>query len=110
MDGSNASPDTVGIPGPFPARGRILGSTARIVDRAGRHKTQSKHMANQQRILAGLTAAEQRQLASLLRKLRLVLTVFPVFSCRGGRCGPAVTERFSRCCPQPGYRSGYDQG
>jgi hypothetical protein len=30
-------------------------------------------MANQQRILAGLTAAEQRQLASLLRKLRITL-------------------------------------
>ena len=73
MDGSNASPDTVGIPGPFPARGRIWGSTARIVDRAGRHKIQSKHMADQQRILAGLTAAEQRQLASLLRKLRITL-------------------------------------
>jgi hypothetical protein len=21
-----------------------------------------------------------------------------------------LPERFSRCCPQPGYRSGYDQG
>ena len=31
------------------------------------------HMANEQRILAGLTAAEQRQLADLLRKLRITL-------------------------------------
>jgi hypothetical protein len=30
-------------------------------------------MANEQRILSGLTAAEQRQLADLLRKLRITL-------------------------------------
>ena len=24
--------------------------------------------------------------------------------------GLLLPERFSRCCPQPGYRSGYDQG
>jgi hypothetical protein len=30
-------------------------------------------MANERRILSGLTAAEQRQLADLLRKLRLAL-------------------------------------
>jgi DNA-binding MarR family transcriptional regulator len=32
-----------------------------------------RHMTNEHRILAGLTAAEQRQLASLLRKLTLTL-------------------------------------
>ena len=37
---------------------------------------------------------------------------------RGSRCslaavaaaGLLLPEGFSRCCPQPGYRSGYDQG
>jgi hypothetical protein len=35
---------------------------------------------------------------------------FPVFSYRGGRCGLLLPEGFSRCCPQPGYRAGRDQG
>jgi hypothetical protein len=40
----------------------------RLIDRAS-----VRHMANEKRILSGLTAAEQRQLADLLRKLRLTL-------------------------------------
>jgi len=36
-------------------------------------KASGKHMANEQRILSGLTKAEQRQLAGLLRKLRITL-------------------------------------
>jgi len=36
-----------------------------------------KHMANERRILSGLTAAEQRQLADLLRKLSLTLPPAP---------------------------------
>jgi hypothetical protein len=32
-----------------------------------------KHLANERRILGGLTAVEQRQLADLLRKLNLAL-------------------------------------
>ena len=33
----------------------------------------AQHLANERRILSGLTAAEQRQLAGLLRKLSLTL-------------------------------------
>jgi DNA-binding MarR family transcriptional regulator len=36
-------------------------------------KATVKHMANEQRIISGLTKAEQRQLAGLLRKLRITL-------------------------------------
>jgi hypothetical protein len=39
-----------------------------LVDRAS-----GEHMANEHRILAGLTAADRRQLAGLLRKLNLTL-------------------------------------
>ena len=36
---------------------------------------------------------------------------FPVFCCRGGPLRAwLLPERFSRCCPQPGCRSGDDQG
>jgi DNA-binding MarR family transcriptional regulator len=36
-------------------------------------KAAVKHMANERQILSGLTAAEQRQLADLLRKLNTTL-------------------------------------
>jgi DNA-binding MarR family transcriptional regulator len=54
-------------PDPSDRRGVLITLTPqgrRLVDKAA-----VKHMANERRILAGLTAAEQRQLAGLLRKL-----------------------------------------
>lgn len=58
-------------PDPSDRRGVLITLTPKgrsLVD-----KTSGKHMANEQRILSGLTEAEQRQLADLLRKLRITL-------------------------------------
>ena len=58
-------------PDPSDRRGVLIALTPkgrRLIDRAS-----VKHMANEKRILSGLTTAEQRQLADLLRKLRLTL-------------------------------------
>jgi DNA-binding MarR family transcriptional regulator len=58
-------------PDPGDRRGVLITLTPRgrrLVDKAA-----VKHMANEKRILSGLTPAEQRQLADLLRKLRLTL-------------------------------------
>jgi len=58
-------------PDPSDRRGILIALTPEgrsLVDKAA-----VKHMANEQRILSGLTAAEQRQLADLLRKLRITL-------------------------------------
>lgn len=58
-------------PDPSDRRGVLITLTPkgrRLVD----HAT-VKHMANERRILSGLTAAEQRELASLLRKLTITL-------------------------------------
>ena len=58
-------------PDPSDRRGVLIALTPkgrRLIDRAT-----VQHMANEKRILSGLTTAEQRQLADLLRKLRLTL-------------------------------------
>jgi DNA-binding MarR family transcriptional regulator len=58
-------------PDPSDRRGVLITLTPegrRLVDQAA-----VAHMANEKRILGGLTPAEQRQLAGLLRKLRLTL-------------------------------------
>ena len=54
-------------PDPGDRRGVLITLTSRgrsLIDRAA-----GKHLANERRILSGLTAAEQRQLAALLRRL-----------------------------------------
>jgi DNA-binding MarR family transcriptional regulator len=58
-------------PDPSDRRGVLITLTPKgrsLVDNAS-----VKHMANEQRIISGLTEAEQRQLADLLRKLRITL-------------------------------------
>jgi DNA-binding MarR family transcriptional regulator len=58
-------------PDPSDRRGVIIALTPqgrRLVDKAA-----VKHLANGRRILSGLSAAEQRQLAGLLRKLSITL-------------------------------------
>jgi DNA-binding MarR family transcriptional regulator len=58
-------------PDPNDRRGVLITLTPKgrsLVDKAS-----VKHMANEQRIISGLTQAEQRQLADLLRKLRITL-------------------------------------
>jgi DNA-binding MarR family transcriptional regulator len=58
-------------PDPSDRRGVLITLTPQgssLVDEAS-----VKHMANERHILAGLTAAEQRQLADLLRKLSITL-------------------------------------
>lgn len=58
-------------PDPGDRRGVLITLTSQgrtLVDSAA-----AKHLANERRILSGLSAAEQRQLASLLRKLSLTL-------------------------------------
>jgi DNA-binding MarR family transcriptional regulator len=58
-------------PDPSDRRGVLITLTPQgssLVDKAA-----VKHMANERHILAGLTAAEQRQLADLLRKLSITL-------------------------------------
>jgi len=58
-------------PDPGDRRGVLITLTPqgrRLVDKAA-----VAHMANEKRILSGLTPADQRQLADLLRKLRLTL-------------------------------------
>jgi len=58
-------------PDPSDRRGVLITLTPkgrRLVDKAS-----VTHMANEERILSGLTAAERRQLAGLLRKLSLTL-------------------------------------
>ena len=58
-------------PDPSDRRGILITLTANgrdLVDRAV-----VKHAANEKRILSGLTRAEQRQLADLLRKLGLTM-------------------------------------
>jgi DNA-binding MarR family transcriptional regulator len=58
-------------PDPRDRRGVLITLTPqgrRLVDSAA-----AEHLANERRILGGLTAAEQRQLAGLLRKLSITL-------------------------------------
>jgi DNA-binding MarR family transcriptional regulator len=58
-------------PDPSDRRGVLIALTPQgrsLVDQAT-----GRHMANERRILSGLTAAEQHQLAGLLRKLRTTL-------------------------------------
>jgi DNA-binding MarR family transcriptional regulator len=58
-------------PDPSDRRGVLITLTPRgrsLVDKAT-----VKHLANERRILSGLTASEQRQLAGLLRKLNITL-------------------------------------
>jgi DNA-binding MarR family transcriptional regulator len=58
-------------PDPDDRRGVLIALTAKgrsLVD-----KTVTQHMTNEKQILSGLTKREQRQLADLLRKLRLAL-------------------------------------
>src|SRR6266516_3893766 len=58
-------------PDPSDRRGVLIALTPQgrsLIDRAT-----GQHMANERRILSGLTAAEQHQLAGLLRKLRITL-------------------------------------
>jgi DNA-binding MarR family transcriptional regulator len=58
-------------PDPSDRRGILIALTPKgrsLVDNAT-----GKHMANERRVLSGLTAAERRQLAGLLRKLRITL-------------------------------------
>ena len=74
-------------PDPGDRRGVLITLTAqgrRLVDKAA-----VTHMANEKRILLGLTPAEQRQLADLLRKLRLTLPPLE----DGGPAGPAAGHR-----------------
>jgi len=63
-------------PDPSDRRGVLIALTPQgssIVDKAS-----VNHMANERHILSGLTAAEQRQLADLLRKLNLTLPPAPL--------------------------------
>ena len=58
-------------PDPTDRRGVLIALTPQgrgLIDKAT-----GQHMANERRILGGLTAAEQHQLADLLRKLRITL-------------------------------------
>lgn len=58
-------------PDPADRRGVLITLTPkgrRLIDKAAR-----KHLANEQAILSGLSATEQRQLADLLRKLTITL-------------------------------------
>ena len=58
-------------PDPTDRRGVLIRLTPKgrsLIDQAA-----VKHLANERRILSGLTPAEQRQLADLLRKLRITL-------------------------------------
>ena len=58
-------------PDPSDRRGVLIALTAqgrRLIDKAA-----GKHLANERHILSGLSAAEQRQLAGLLRKLSTTL-------------------------------------
>ena len=58
-------------PDPSDRRGVLIALTPkgrRLIDKAS-----DKHLANERHILSGLSAAEQRQLASLLRKLSATL-------------------------------------
>jgi DNA-binding MarR family transcriptional regulator len=58
-------------PDPTDRRGVLIRLTAKgrgLIDQAA-----VKHLANERRILSGLTPAEQRQLADLLRKLRITI-------------------------------------
>jgi DNA-binding MarR family transcriptional regulator len=58
-------------PDPNDRRGVLITLTPQgrsLIDKAA-----VPHMANEQRILSGLTREEQRQLADLLRKLRITL-------------------------------------
>jgi hypothetical protein len=58
-------------PDPGDRRGVLIALTPEgraVVDRAA-----VSHLANERRILSGLSAAEQRQLAGLLRKLSITL-------------------------------------
>ena len=63
-------------PDPSDRRGVLIALTPQgssVVDKAS-----VNHMANERHILSGLTAAEQRQLADLLRKLNLTLPPAPL--------------------------------
>ena len=77
-------------PDPGDRRGLLIALTPQgrsLVDAAA-----ANHLANERRILSGLTAAEQRQLAGLLRKLSVTLPPQekdepPAPSSRAGRSG-----------------------
>ena len=76
-------------PDPDDRRGILIGLTAkgrRLVD-----STVVEHVANEKRIVSGLTALEQRQLADLLRKLRLTLPPL-----EAGRGDPGADRRRRR--------------
>jgi DNA-binding MarR family transcriptional regulator len=71
LDRLEAAGHIIREPDPADRRGVLIALTPqgrRLVDRAT-----GKHLANEHRILGGLTAGERRQLADLLRKLRLTL-------------------------------------
>ncbi len=58
-------------PDPSDRRGVLITLTPQgrsLIDKAAAH-----HLANERRILSGLTPADQRQLADLLRKLNITL-------------------------------------
>jgi DNA-binding MarR family transcriptional regulator len=71
LDRLEAAGHIIREPDPADRRGVLIALTPqgrRLVDQAT-----GKHLANEHRILGGLTAGERRQLADLLRKLRLTL-------------------------------------
>ena len=71
LDRLEAAGHITRAPDPSDRRGVLITLTPQghsLVDAAAAH-----HLANEQRILSGLTAAEQDQLAGLLRKLSLTL-------------------------------------
>jgi DNA-binding MarR family transcriptional regulator len=71
LDRLEAAGHIIREPDPGDRRGVLIALTPqgrRLIDTAA-----VKHLANERRILSGLTAAEQRQLADLLRKLSMAL-------------------------------------
>jgi len=71
LDRLEAAGHIVREPDPSDRRGVLIALTPRgrsLIDRAT-----AGHLDNERQILAGLTAAEQRQLAGLLRRLNLTL-------------------------------------
>jgi DNA-binding MarR family transcriptional regulator len=71
LDRLEAAGHIIREPDPGDRRGVLIALTSKgrsLIDKAA-----VQHLANEQRILSGLTAAERRQLADLLRKLRITL-------------------------------------
>jgi len=78
-------------PDPSDRRGVLIALTPQgrsLIDRAT-----GQHMANERRILSGLTAAEQHQLAGLLRKLRITLPAVAGDEPRPGHRSPGESSR-----------------